>query len=41
MISVSTFWFRWGYDYYIVNGDNLKIFGDLAVDRLNRAKFFR
>lgn len=35
----SSFWFRWGYDYYIVNGDNIKIFGDLAVDRLNRAKF--
>lgn len=37
--KLSTFWFRWGYDYYIVNGDNIKIFGDLAVDRLNRAKF--
>ena len=37
--KISTFWFRWGYDYYIVNGDNIKIFGDLAVDRLNRAKF--
>lgn len=35
----SQFWFRWGYDYYIVNGDNIKMFGDLAVDRLNRAKF--
>ena len=35
----SSFWFRWGYDYYIVNGDNIKIFGDLAVDRLNCAKF--
>lgn len=37
--KLSIFWFRWGYDYYIVNGDNIKIFGDLAVDRLNRAKF--
>lgn len=37
--KLSTFWFRWGYDYYIVNGDNIKMFGDLAVDRLNRAKF--
>lgn len=37
--KLSTFWFRWGYDYYIVNGDNVKIFGDLVVDRLNRAKF--
>lgn len=37
--KLSTFWFRWGYDYYIVNGDNIKIFGDLVVDRLNRAKF--
>lgn len=37
--KLSSFWFRWGYDYYIVNGDNIKIFGDLAVDRLNRAKF--
>lgn len=36
---LSTFWFRWGYDYYIVNGDNIKMFGDLAVDRLSRAKF--
>lgn len=37
--KLSTFWFRWWYDYYIVNRDNIKIFGDLAVDRLNRAKF--
>lgn len=37
--KLSTFWFRWGYDYYIVNGDSIKIFGDLVADRLNRAKF--
>lgn len=37
--KLSIFWFRWGYDYYIVNGDNIKIFGDLVADRLNRAKF--